>query len=304
MSNIELRLYRYFVTLSDEKNFSRAAARLNISPPTLTHQIQKLEKELDVRLLSRKTKQAVQLTQAGMRFYESARDLLDRAAVAELNARKEARGEVGRINLGYLLSASCCGLVQNALTEFNKERPGIEVTLNTMVSSSLIEGMTGSEIDVGFLSSTGRYPAGLEWHPVLHQPMILALFHQHPLARSKRPIKPAALKDEFFAVATIKSELGFRRLTDAVAELGGFVPKISRRAPEITTLLTYVAANQGIAVVPRSLSIMRLPNVVFRDFEGSDRKLFPIVFIHRSNEKSPATRAFIEFIRRYKPKGG
>jgi DNA-binding transcriptional LysR family regulator len=106
MANIELRLYQYFITLCDEHNFARAAERLAITPPTLTHQIQKLEKELDVRLLSRKTKKKVQLTEAGVRFLESARDVLHRADEAELTARKAARGEVGRIEIGYQLAAA------------------------------------------------------------------------------------------------------------------------------------------------------------------------------------------------------
>lgn len=62
MAQTELRLFRYFVTLCEEQNFARAAERLSITPPTLTHQIQKLEKDLNVRLLNRKTKMKLQLT--------------------------------------------------------------------------------------------------------------------------------------------------------------------------------------------------------------------------------------------------
>ena len=94
MSSIELRLYRYFVAVAEERSFSRAAQLLDISPPTLTHQIQKLEKELNVRLLTRKTKTEVRLTQAGERLLESARDLLHQANEAELSARRAARGHL------------------------------------------------------------------------------------------------------------------------------------------------------------------------------------------------------------------
>src|SRR5258708_6988442 len=88
--SIELRLFQSFVVLWEEKNFARAAQRLNISPPTLTHLIQKLEQEVGVRLLVRKGNMEIRLTQAGTRFLENARDVLHQAGEAALNARKAA----------------------------------------------------------------------------------------------------------------------------------------------------------------------------------------------------------------------
>lgn len=135
MANIELRLYQYFVALCEEQNFSRAAERLAISPPTLTHQIQKLERNLSVRLLNRKTKKKLQLTEAGVRFLESARDVLHRADEAEIAARKASRGEVGR--LGYMIATVFSGMVQRYVGDFQKApqantmapmRPGFDCT--------------------------------------------------------------------------------------------------------------------------------------------------------------------------------
>ena len=67
MSDIELRLFRYFVALAEERHFARAALRLKITPPTLTHQIKKLESELGVKLALRKGNTLVTLTDAGQR---------------------------------------------------------------------------------------------------------------------------------------------------------------------------------------------------------------------------------------------
>src|SRR5476651_2462042 len=157
MANIELRLYRYFVTLCEEKNFARAAERLDISPSTLTHQIQKLEKELGARLLSRKTKMAVQLTETGARFHEIARDVLHHATEAELNVRKAVRGEIGRIDIGYLVSASCCGFLPKILSDFQKDKPGLEINLRVGNSAALIDAIATGELDVGFISPPRQY---------------------------------------------------------------------------------------------------------------------------------------------------
>ena len=91
MTHIELRLFRYFVTLADELHFSRAAERLGISPPTLTHQIQKLEQQVGVRLCHRKPKTRVELTEAGARFLEQARNVLRQVAKRPCRPRARRR---------------------------------------------------------------------------------------------------------------------------------------------------------------------------------------------------------------------
>lgn len=75
MSDIENRLFRYYVAVAEEQHFARAAKRLGITPPTLTHQIQKLESQLGAKLLKRKGNTKVVVTKAGQRFLDDAREL-------------------------------------------------------------------------------------------------------------------------------------------------------------------------------------------------------------------------------------
>jgi DNA-binding transcriptional LysR family regulator len=83
---MELRHLRYFVAVAEKLHFSRAAEYLNISTPTLSHQIQALETMLGAQLLSRKTKSAVSLTQTGKRFLEEARATLKQAESVRLRS--------------------------------------------------------------------------------------------------------------------------------------------------------------------------------------------------------------------------
>ena len=71
----------------------------------------------------------------------------------------------------------------------------------------------------------------------------------------------------------------------------------------MSSILTHVAMGHGIAVVPRAMLVFNMPNVVYRDFEGSTKKTFPLDFVHRSSESSPGARAFIEFMAHHKLKG-
>src|SRR5689334_9510012 len=97
MSGIETRLFAYFVATCEEENFSRAAERLGITPPTLTHQIKKLEAQVGALLLVRRGRTKFTITAAGNRFLEGARGVLHHAQEAEKVARSAARGEIGSL---------------------------------------------------------------------------------------------------------------------------------------------------------------------------------------------------------------
>ncbi|AMN41062.1 LysR family transcriptional regulator [Rhodoplanes sp. Z2-YC6860] len=299
-SKIELRHHRYFLKLCDEKSFTRAAEHLNITTPTLTHQIQMLERELGVQLLDRTSRKKFELTQAGARFRENARAVVHHAAEAELSALQAARGEVGRLNLGYMPSVSACGLMADVLAGFQKERPGIEINLRLLVSPAQFEAVARHDLDAGFCAPPTKFPSGLSGFEVFTEPLVLVMHEQHRLAKSRTPIPPAALKNEPFVVAAVESDMAFRSLTQAVIELGGFLPRVSRRAGDMVSILTYVAAGYGIAVVPGSIPIMKIPNLVFRNFLGSSTKQFPIVFVHRTDDPSKSTRSFIEYMTHYR----
>ena len=190
MANTELRLYRYFVTLCEEENFSRAAERLAITPPTLTHQIQKLEKDLNVRLLNRKTKKKLQLTEAGIRFLESARDVLHWADEAEKTARKAARGEIGRLEIGYMITTAYSGLVQRFIKNFQNKYPGIDITLHQVSTVNLVSGILSNELDVGFARVLKQYPYRSERLSVLSRARHSRAAGNHPLARKSGAIEP------------------------------------------------------------------------------------------------------------------
>src|ERR1700739_2835326 len=111
MSDIETRLLRYFVAVAEEHHFANAAERLRITPPTLTHQIRKLETELGARLLQRGGRKVV-VTDAGQRFLTRARDILRDVEEATAIARQAGRGELGRLQLGFVAPVFSAGLLE------------------------------------------------------------------------------------------------------------------------------------------------------------------------------------------------
>lgn len=295
MGNIELRLFLYCVTLAQEMHFGRAAARLGISPPTLTHQIQKLEQLVGTALFNRK-KAGLSLTEAGRRFLQHAREALRQSEEAVNAARSTARGEVGSVEFGYLSSASSSGLLQRILADFQKEKPGIEFNIRVANTMTQFKSILGKELDVGIAAAPNQFPVGLTGFPIDRQPLMLAIPGDHPLARVRAPIDATTLIDESFVAASIETDMGFERLTDTMWTLGRFTPSIQKRAPDIISVLTLVSAGFGVAVIPRSLSTVNIPNIVYRSFKNDDDANFSFVFVYRLGETSAPTRAVIQYM--------
>jgi DNA-binding transcriptional LysR family regulator len=197
MADIETRLFRYFVALAHEQHFARAAASLEISPPTLTNQIQKLEARLGAKLVERGGNTHVERTAAGKRFLDRARNVLREADEAVAVAREAARGETGRLEIGFMTVAAMAGLIERFIGGFQRANPGIEIILHQMITLEQIGAILSKDLDFGFVLSPQRYPSGLQGFVIYGQPMVLALPSDHPLARQKK-IEPAALKGESF----------------------------------------------------------------------------------------------------------
>lgn len=133
---MELRHLRYFVVLADALHFTRAAERLNIAPPTLTVQIQEIERRLGAPLLIR-NRRSVVLTQAGEIFLREARDVIERFDRAERVGRRAAQGQIGQLDIGYVGSAAYSGVLQEEVRIFRRSHPDIDVQTRELPMDSL-----------------------------------------------------------------------------------------------------------------------------------------------------------------------
>lgn len=289
-------MFRYFVALADEQHFGRAALNLAISPPTLTHQIQKLEAHVGVKLVERRGNTHVELTEAGRRFLGRARNVLREAGEAAAVAQQAARGEIGRLEIGFMTVASLAGLIDKFVGGFQKKNPGIDLILRQTVTVEQINAILGRTMDFGFVRPPDQYPIGLQGFIVSRLPMVLALPRDHPLA-SQRQIEPASLKEVPFINTSPDLDVGFWKHTHALGTLGGFTPRVVRRAKDMISILSYVSAGQGVAVVSEAFLRLDLPNVVYRKLKTNTPLLRPIGLIYRDNNSSPAALAFIKFMK-------
>jgi DNA-binding transcriptional LysR family regulator len=301
MSDVETRLFRYFIAVAEEQHFGRAALRLGISPPTLTAQIQKLEGQLGAKLLQRKGNTGVAITDAGRHFLADTRDALRQVEQAAARARQAGRGELGRIEVGFVISVSCADALRSWINAFKQAQPAIDVTVHKLAPVAQIGGILSKELDAGFSRTPLEYPSGVRGFEVYRQPLVLALPSEHPLAQHEA-ISPAMLADEAFVSTTTELDSGFSGHTETIARIGKFIPRVVKREDDFVAVLTYVGLGSGIAVVPEAVKAISLANVVFRHI-AADVPQTSIAFIY-GRDTSPSTKLLIRYMRRHALRNG
>src|SRR5713101_4064123 len=167
---MELRHLRYFVAVAEEGHVTRAAQRLGIQQPPLSQQIRALEAELQVQLFRRKPR-GVELTQAGEALFAEAQAILRQVDHAVSAARRTARGEAGRIGLGFTSSASFHPFVPSVIRAFREAHPLVALSLEESGTAELVEGLHAERIDAAFVRSPIGPAAELIVHSVLEEEM-------------------------------------------------------------------------------------------------------------------------------------
>jgi DNA-binding transcriptional LysR family regulator len=289
---MEIRHFRYFVAVAEELHFGRAAEILGISPPTLSEQIRALEDSLGAQLFTRKTR-SVSLTPVGELFLDEARAVLKQAAHAELVGRQAARGDIGTIAVGFIVTALCSGIIQGLVREYRERWPGISFMLKRLETFPQMKALLDGSLDVGFIRVVDRYPAGLAGMIVQRQTFAIALPERHPLAAHAR-LEPAMLAGANFVGPPVEGEVGFWRNIDQV--MGETPVNIVARAPDAVSVLGMVACGIGIGILAESIHRFAVPGIVYREVIGAPSTAEHAV-VYRRNEGSQAVKAFVDFVR-------
>lgn len=187
---MELRHLRYFAAVAAHGSFNRAAQVLHLTQPALSRQVKDLEEELGVPLFVR-GKNAVKLSDAGERFYEDAREILNRAESAVQRIRGDKR-EVLRV--GYAPSATA-GILPRALERFQTRHPGARVELLDVTPPEMMRLAKEGRLDVIVaLEPSVTTAPGYQWSELRRLNLVLVMRPDNPLAKLKR-VPPRRLRD-------------------------------------------------------------------------------------------------------------
>jgi DNA-binding transcriptional LysR family regulator len=298
---IELRHLRYFIAVAEEGHITRAAERLGIQQPPLSLQIRQLEQALDVQLF-RRVPRGVELTTAGAALLEHARSVLEQLDRAVAITRRTARGEQGRVVIGFTSSTPFHPFVPRIIRAFRELSPLVSLVLEESGSSELVQGLRSEEIDAAFIRSPVADTAGLTVRPLLQEVMIAALPAAHPLATVPNPsCAPLPLTQLATETFILYKRPGGPGLYDAIITAcrgAGFSPRVGQEAPRILSTLNLVAAGLGVSIVPESLSRLQMDGVVYRPLGKKPPLHAPLILACRSGENSAAVQRFINLVQR------
>ncbi|MCA8221870.1 LysR substrate-binding domain-containing protein [Burkholderia sp. BC1] len=291
----DLRQWRYFVTVADERHFGRAAERLSITQPPLSQAIRALEDALGVALFAR-TKRSVALTAVGAALLPDVRRLLAAADALPPLARRLARGEAGSLALAFVSTADY-GLLPSLLRAFGARYPQVRLQLAEATSDVQIDELVAGRIDAGLVIPPvpPRHAAGLSYLPVVREPLVVAM----PAGASDASDAPVHLAE----IAALPLVIFPRRLAPGFYDIitgcygaAGAIPRIGQEAIQMQTIVSLVSAGMGVALVPQSLRNLRRTGVVYRPLAG-DAPVVETGLVWRTGDVSPVLAAFIEVVR-------
>ncbi|MET0764839.1 MAG: LysR substrate-binding domain-containing protein [Blastococcus sp.] len=288
-----LEQLRGFVAVADELHFGRAAARLKMTQPPLSRQIQKLERTVGAQLLERDNRR-VTLTAAGDVFLVEARRLLALADTAPEVARRVSSGSHGVVRIGFT-AASTYGTLGRLLNEVARGLPDIDLDLHEMVTREQVAGLLNEEVDLGL--ARPPFDADTFGSRLLHrEALLVAVPAGHRLLDLGRDAIATDLAAE---PVVMHSPTRARYFYDLVVSL---VPTASQNAvhtvSQVLTMLWLVAAGRGVAFVPASAARLPIEGVGFVRLETSVSEPVELHLLWVRESRNPALWRVLELLER------
>jgi LysR family hydrogen peroxide-inducible transcriptional activator len=241
---MEMHQLRYVVAVAHAGNFSRAAEQCHVSQPSLSQQIQKLEKELGERLFDR-MKREVKLTPHGESFLRRAVRVLEEVDTAKREAKDATDLLRGTVTLGVLPTIAPY-LLPEVITEYIEKYPRVEIVVQEDTTVHLLKLLVACEIDFA-LASQPIWDARLEVRELFSEELLLALPPGHPLTR-KRTVGASDLEGQALIVMKEGHCLGDQVLN--FCDRSDLHPNISFRSAQLETIQSLVCAQMGLSLIP------------------------------------------------------
>lgn len=290
---MELRHLRYFITVAEELNFSRAALKLFTAQPSLSQQIKDLEEDVGVKLLHR-TKRKVELTDEGTVFLEQARLTLAQADKAIAMARQVLKAKQQMLRIGFVPVAEM-KIFPYVLPNLRMQNSELKIELLSLNNVEQMKLLKKGELDVTF-TRHNFHNEEIESQFVLREPLIFLLPKDHPLAKYERiPVKELNGIDFIIPAAEPSSTLHTAILDFAKTNQIEF--NIVQKTDNISLNINAIATGLGCAILPSYIAPLTTDNTVIRPLDV-ELPYLDLYVNYRKNNPSVAVQEFIELLKR------
>lgn len=288
---MEIRTLRYFLAVAQEENMTRAAARLNLTQPTLSKALKSLEAELDARLFVRHSF-SIELTDEGRLLRDRARDLIGLADKIEDEFRSIDSQLAGELRLGMAESYRI-RLIAQELRRLKESCPGLRYHVTSGDTEQVTERLDRGLLDFAVLCEQPD-PRRYDWVELPERDLWgVVMRDDHPLARNAT-ITPSDLIGEPLFV----SEQGWRG--DIAQWAGSCLSELHLEGSFRLSYNASVFAREGLGLL---LTFDQLVNtspesgLVFRPLEPSFQVTLYLVW-GRRQLMTPIAERFVEQVQR------
>ena len=291
---MDLKRLRYFVAVARLRSFTRAAEVLHIAQPPLSQRVQELEAEVGLPLLDRESR-PLSLTPVGQVFYDQAVSILQQTDSLMASMRRMQSDQRPRFTFG-VVPANFHGNLSAIIRIYRAALPGLDIHLLEMNSAEQLEALREGRIDAG-ISRVPIVAEGIRRIVLRHEPMIVALPDDHPLAALEEAITLESIKDDPFLVYATNPR---PHLADHVLEQfssRGIVLSNKIEVDQYDTALILIGAGCGLAIVPASARLVAVPGVSYRPL--TEPITSPIVLCHLESNRSAELAALYYVLARF-----
>ena len=288
---MDLRTLRYFVTVAEELNITKAADKLSMSQPPLSFQMKALEKELETELFIR-GKRHLQLTESGRLLYRHAKEILNLAEKTSSEIRSMSNGISGTISIG-LVEGSAPNIAASWIAEFMKRYPGISFRIMDGNSDELIEKLRSGLVNLAIITSPCDQTL-LNSFKVGQEKMHVFMSSENPLAKIPgNTICLSDLKDQPLIVPSRQAivDMIYKWFKEIKAE-----PKIVCKMDNYLDVAALAGKNIGISICPKTSYIFN-PQIITKEITESER-IIEYLFVWLKGKPLPSIdETFIDYVK-------
>ncbi len=289
---MELRQLKQFVAVAELLSFRRAAERLHMAQPPLSVAIRKLEDELGAELFERRGR-TIRLTPAGHEALRTSRRCLADADEVRSATLSAAKGESGRVRVGFVGSATY-SLLPRLIPVFRQRYPGIELELRESTNLELLALLEQERLDVGLVRYPTASASALNFQVIERDVFHAVLPKKHPLAAQRTVSLKALAQEPLIDYASTKVP-GLHAMVILAFQHAGLSPRVVQEATQVQTVVSLVESGLGVALVPSVSSRLASKNVVFRPIRGLPAvAAISIALAYRAQNESAAAKRLRE----------
>ena len=288
---VELYQVRYFLAVCEELNFTRAAQRCNVTQPTLTRGIKKLEDELDGPLF-RRERNKTHLTDLGRLMRPHLEQAYGEAEAAKEIARGFRELEDAPLNLGVMCTIGPARVV-GLISAMRRATPGVELTLREATPEALIEQLWAGELDVAILGQPDSLPERFDGITLYRERYMVAF----PPGHRFEAMNGVRLADTNGETYLVRLNCEYADYLDTLLAEQGVTLDFGYRSEREEWVQSMILAGMGIAFLPEYLPMY--PGLPTRAI--IDREVFRAVKLVTvaGRRFSPVVREFVRLSRSY-----